>query len=284
METQAHGTGTSVGDPIEIEALSRVFHHKLGYKTLVGSVKTNLGHSEAVSGITSVIKTTLALEKGLIPPTIGIQEINPNLKLDERNVEIVTSPTPWPETRVPRASINSFGYGGANAHAIIEAASSHVPKSRDTDLIRTKSSRTTLLLPFSAHSISSLKGGVEDLALLHLDITRLVDLAFTLAHRRSKLSTRGFILAHYTNLDNDLSASKLRVLDSGNHSSKLPIAFVFTGQGAQWPNMGRQLMTEFPTYACAIDELDVILAQLSERPSWTIHGKPICNQLSFSTG
>lgn len=91
--TQTHGTGTIVGDPIEVEALSRVFQHKSGNRTLIGSVKTNLGHSEAVSGISSIIKVTLALEHCLIPPTIGVNNVNPALRLNERNAEIVVNPT-----------------------------------------------------------------------------------------------------------------------------------------------------------------------------------------------
>lgn len=109
-----------------MEALSRVFHYRTGRKTVIGSIKPSLGHSEAVCGISRVIKVTLALEHGLIPPMFGIKRVNSEFKLDERNIEIVTGLRPWPETRVRRASINSFGYGGANTHVILEAADDHV--------------------------------------------------------------------------------------------------------------------------------------------------------------
>src|SRR5690606_29976072 len=133
---EAHGTGTSVGDPIEVEALSRVFH-KAGRcgPTLIGSVKTNLGHGEAASGLTSVIKTVLSLEKGLIPATVGIRQLNPKIKADEWGIDVVRHTTPFPTwtrhgQQPRRVSVNSFGYGGANAHGILEAV--------DTDLETTK--------------------------------------------------------------------------------------------------------------------------------------------------
>lgn len=93
---QCHGTGTAVGDLIEVEALARVFrdsHSKV--PLLIGSIKTNLGHSEAASGITSIIKTTLALEKGVIPATIGLRNLNPKIKAKEWKVKVVTEACPW---------------------------------------------------------------------------------------------------------------------------------------------------------------------------------------------
>ena len=270
-----------MGDPIEIEALSRVFQHKLGHPTLVGSVKTNLGHSEAVSGISSVIKVTLALENGLIPPTIGIKNINPNLKLHERNVEVVTKLTQWPQVSVPRASINSFGYGGSNAHAILEAAGAHVRKIQKSALINTTCDRSTFLLPFSANSDFSLTHRVADLASIGVSPTSLVDLAYTLGSRCSKLATRGFLLAHHISLDDDLRPTKLQTIKAGEKSLCHSFAFVFTGQGAQAPEMGRQLAKEFPTYRRTIQDLDSCLTQLSDPPGWTIEGEPCVRQLFF---
>lgn len=111
-----------MGDPIEVEAVSRVFKRADAPPLLIGSVKTNLGHSEAASGISSIIKVVLALEKKQIPPTIGVTKLNPKLKLEDWNIQIVTETTPWPLPEGPqkmeglrRAGVNSFGYGGANA-------------------------------------------------------------------------------------------------------------------------------------------------------------------------
>ena len=119
---ECHGTGTPVGDPIEVEGVSRVFKRtKPGQgPVLIGSVKTNLGHSEATSGLTSIIKATLSLEKARIPATIGVKNINPKIKIDEWGVKIVTKAIDWPNSdglvpRTRRIGVNSFGYGGANS-------------------------------------------------------------------------------------------------------------------------------------------------------------------------
>ncbi|KAI9653145.1 MAG: hypothetical protein M1821_007685 [Bathelium mastoideum] len=125
---EAHGTGTPVGDPIEAEALSR--------PTFIGSIKTNLGHSEACSGMSGIMKAKLALEDRIIPPTIGLTNLNPKLEFGQRNLEVVTSPLPWPDSERPRVSVSSFGVGGANAHAILEFADCHVPMGYSTPMQR----------------------------------------------------------------------------------------------------------------------------------------------------
>lgn len=119
---ECHGTGTPVGDPIEVEGVSRVFKRTNSEQgpVLIGSVKTNMGHSEATSGLTSIIKATLSLENARIPATIGVKNINPKIKVDEWGVKIVTKAIEWPGSKglVPRTrriGVNSFGYGGANS-------------------------------------------------------------------------------------------------------------------------------------------------------------------------
>lgn len=122
---ECHGTGTPVGDPIEVEAVSRVFKRGAGARgsLLIGAVKTNMGHSEATSGITSIIKATLCLENARIPATIGVKNINPKIKIGEWGVKIVTKAIDWPgsndmEPRTRRIGVNSFGYGGANSQYV----------------------------------------------------------------------------------------------------------------------------------------------------------------------
>lgn len=110
---ECHGTGTKVGDGIELDGLATIFKRSPEQPLFIGSVKTNIGHSEAASGIASVIKATLALEHGQIPPTHGLKNINPKLKLEERNFNIPTKSIDWPNNspHVRRIGINSFGYG-----------------------------------------------------------------------------------------------------------------------------------------------------------------------------
>ncbi|TQV90381.1 polyketide synthase [Cordyceps javanica] len=119
---ECHGTGTPVGDPIEIEAIGNVFSSlKSSREPLyVGSIKTNLGHTESASALTGIMKVVLALESGFIPPSIGIEVLNPRVDFEKANVKVLTDMTAWPEGKLRRASINSFGYGGANGHCIID--------------------------------------------------------------------------------------------------------------------------------------------------------------------
>lgn len=126
---ECHGTGTAVGDPLEVSAVGKLFSSGRQVEPLlIGSIKPSLGHSESSSGLAGVMKAVLAIEHGLIPATIGLVNPNPNIDFDGAKVKVVTETTPWPISQpIRRASINSFGYGGANAHAIVESIESFVP-------------------------------------------------------------------------------------------------------------------------------------------------------------
>ena len=117
---ECHGTGTQAGDPVELSALSKVFSldRNKSNPLLVGSVKTNVGHGEAVSGISAIIKVVMAFEKDIIPPSFGVKKLNPNIPFAAMAIDVVTSSRKWP-CGPKRASINSFGYGGANAVRIV---------------------------------------------------------------------------------------------------------------------------------------------------------------------
>jgi len=254
-------------------------------------VKTNIGHGEAVSGISSIIKATLSLEHGLIPPTIGIQNLNPSLKLTERNMEVVTSLRSWPVDTPRRISINSFGYGGANGHAILESAhtyesSNYLSAVSNTGKPLTRSnipngkpllSETpkieTYLIPLSANSEMSLLKTTEDILSHGITINSVRDIAYTLGSHRSRLSNRDFLLATNAGSDTQISVTRSQIKTLAAVSPTPPFAFIFTGQGAQWPNMGCELISRFPVFRKTIQELDVFLGSLPESPSWTIQGK-----------
>jgi len=122
---EAHGTGTALGDPVELLAVGKTVgasRDKDDQPLFVGSVKSNIGHLEGSSGIAGVIKTILALERAEIPAVAEFKSLNPNIKQDEWNIRIPTELTPWPADGLRRASINSFGYGGSNAHVILDDA------------------------------------------------------------------------------------------------------------------------------------------------------------------
>lgn len=125
---ECHGTGTYVGDPIEVAAVGSVFaSESAGDPLLVSSVKSNIGHGEGASALASIMKIVLALENGAIAPIFQLETRNPNIDFDGANVQPVTEVTPWPENKPQRASINSFGSGGANGHCIIDHVNDVLP-------------------------------------------------------------------------------------------------------------------------------------------------------------
>ncbi|KAF5869444.1 putative polyketide synthase protein [Botrytis fragariae] len=285
---ECHGTGTAVGDPLEISAIGRVFAKSKSRDSplLIGSIKSNMGHSEPSSGIAGVMKAVIAIEHGVIPPTVGLKTLNPNIDLKDGRLKIVTESTPWPDLPVRRASINSFGYGGANAHAIIESVDSVLPWYRESrqihankvdsqahrngvqngDVKLTHMHRNKFLLPFSAHdertlvaNISALKNNISD--------WNLNDIAYTLSERRSLFSHRTFQIASF---GTDHQIAELAHTPKKISSNPPTLGFVFTGQGAQWPEMGVTLMHEFPIYQNTIRTLDAYLDELQDGRSWTI--------------
>jgi acyl transferase domain-containing protein len=207
---ETHGTGTSIGDPIEVEALSQVFDSR---PTLLGSVKPNLGHGEASSELLSVIKASLAVERGQIPPTIGFKGLNPKIKAEEWGVEVDTRLITFPSrgSCPHRMSISSFGYGGANAHGIINEADFQALQVScrrghlGNGTVDNDSSSMPYLLPFSVNKVPCLRRRLDELSKLNLSGTSVRDLAYTLGVRRSHLSQRGYVIARQGSLANDVS-------------------------------------------------------------------------------
>ena len=190
----------------------------------------------------------------------------------------MTSNTLWPgsssEIAAPRrAGVNSFGYGGANAHAILEAADSFVAPNYQKSPVSTCALgllNKKFLLPFSATSKKSLENRVNNLDVDHLNIA---DLAYTLSSRRSKLPVRGFLLSSQKDLKGEMQAENLqRHSPIPNSRTRSPFAFVFTGQGAQWPEMGKGLIEQYPSVRSSIQHMDCVLQALPHPPRWTIFG------------
>ncbi|KAK1978867.1 KR domain-containing protein [Colletotrichum cereale] len=123
---EAHGTGTPVGDPIEASGIGEVFRQHRTRPIRIGSIKSNIGHLEGASGIAAILKTILVLENGVIPPNANFEKLNPQIDAEALNIEIPTRPIPWPSAGLRRASISSFGYGGSNAHAVLEDAGNYL--------------------------------------------------------------------------------------------------------------------------------------------------------------
>ncbi|KAK6068143.1 beta-ketoacyl synthase domain-containing protein [Seiridium cupressi] len=276
---ECHGTGTQAGDPTEVRGIGSVFAatRAADNPLIIGSVKSNIGHSEPAAGISGLLKAILSIENGFLPgnPTF----INPSPKIDfaSNKVKAFRHGIPWPENAPKRASINSFGYGGSNAHAIIEQPraddqshhiSSFVSAEDDFVTINEDAPRPSVLV-LSANDSGSLQAGIKSLA-DHLINPRvkvgLSDLAFTLSERRTRLWHRAFTTTHNTELDETTAT-----WTTTKKSPQAPrFGFVFTGQGAQWPQMGRQLVQFFPWTRKILEELDDVLKNLRQPPTWSL--------------
>lgn len=235
---EAHGTGTKLGDAIEIAALTEVFRRSTEEKNFcgIGSVKTNIGHLDAAAGIAGLIKTSMSLKKGIIPASLHFHEPNPELELDESPFFVVNSSRPWADQKKPHvAGVSSFGMGGTNAHVILQQHS--------TSLFH-REEKKWHLFPLSARTPSARDHAVNNLsAFLKQEQVRLTDAAFTLQKGRRHFKHRFYAIA-------DSHESLLAALESGADSvtgcgvaeeQNPSLVFMFSGQGAQYPGMIREL-------------------------------------------
>ncbi|KAI3343473.1 putative polyketide synthase [Ustulina deusta] len=281
---ECHGTGTAIGDPLEVHAVSVAMNQErqpTEEPLWIGAVKPSIGHSEAASGISALIKAILIVERGIIPPTRGLVTPNPKIKWDEWKVRVNSEPVLFPSTLpVKRVSINSFGYGGTNAHVVVEGADSllrHDQAIKYADKngpLKIRAPRRALqrrrpfLLPFSAHDKSTLKRNIE----AHGKVVgsyNLLDLSYTLANRRSVLQSKAFTVASHATLGQvfDNTASSFNFAE---HQKPPTLGFVFTGQGSQWARMGAELMEYYPSFLRSIRILDFALEDLPDAPDWSI--------------
>ncbi|WP_439380586.1 SDR family NAD(P)-dependent oxidoreductase [Amycolatopsis lexingtonensis] len=245
---EAHGTGTALGDPIEITSLSTVYGHGVpdtGW-CAIGSVKSNIGHLSQAAGVVALIKTVLAMEHGLIPPTINYAEANPGIDFPNSPFRPATTVTKWEAADAPRrAGVSSFGVGGTNAHVVLEEA----PAPR-----RHRRPHPAHLLRVSAKTPETLATAVERLAdRLAGDVDLdLADVAHTLAAGRTEYPHRAVVVA----LDSEDAVDGLRDprrLATGQ-AGELKVAFLFSGQGSQYAGMGAELYRSEPVFATAFDE------------------------------
>ncbi len=247
---EAHGTATGLGDTIEVAALTSVFSQntdETGWCGL-GSVKTNIGHLGPVAGIAGVIKTTMALENRLIPPSLHFERPNPKLGLDSSPFYVNSTLSKWEAPGGPlRAGVSSFGIGGTNAHAVLEQAPEIARERHAT--------RASQLLQISAHTDTALSALAERLS-AHLAANPsldLADVAYTLRVGRKEHAHRTAVVASTaTEAAAALADRKRRV--NGNATARPRVAFLLSGQGAQYAGMGAQLYREEPVFQAAIDE------------------------------
>lgn len=246
---EAHGTGTILGDPIEIEALKKTFNtEKRGY-CAIGSAKTNVGHLDAAAGVTGLIKTALALQHRMIPPSLNYEIPNPKIDFESGPFFVNTQLRHWKNQKFPlRAGVSAFGVGGTNAHAVMEEAP---PPAISSD------SRTWKLLLISAKTKTSLEKNTENLAEYFRKNPEgnLADAAYTLQAGRRVLERRRMLVCGDVTEALELldSPSSESVLTFASAELQRPVTFMFSGQGSQYVNMGWDIYRSEKTFKEAVD-------------------------------
>jgi len=245
---EAHGTATALGDPIEIQALSRAYGETPARQSCaLGSLKSNMGHLDAAAGVSGLIKAVLCLERKTLVPTLHYQAPNPAIDFASSPFYVNTKTRPWTSEDPRRAAVSSFGIGGTNAHAILEEM--------DASLLTGRSgpSRPNHLVTLSARSKTSLKAKKAELASFlqeNLDL-EIADVAFTLNVGRADLDFREAVICQDT-------ASLAKSLESGQPVALIgnPVrdaVFLFPGQGTNYPDLGGDLYRGEPAFAEAVD-------------------------------
>ena len=262
---EAHGTGTALGDPIELDALSQVYSDRAESAPLVlGSVKTNLGHLESAAGVTGFIKTVLSVQHGHIPKQLHFKRLTPQAGEGASRFTIAAEPMQWPAVSRPRrAAVSSFGVSGTNAHILIEQAPVTEPVAAEAN----PPVSTLVVTGKTASRIAATAGRLADWMEGAGADTRLVDVAHTMNHHRAQHAKFATVAAS----DAAQAVAGLRALAGdypapgvvGAHDGQCGsgTVFLYSGQGSQWAGMGRRLLADEPAFAAAVADLDPVFTE-----------------------
>ncbi|HEY9664520.1 MAG TPA: type I polyketide synthase, partial [Allocoleopsis sp.] len=254
---ETHGTGTALGDPIEITALTQVFRSQTDRQQFcaIGSVKTNVGHLDTAAGVTSLIKTALALHHGKIPPSLHFEQPNPQIDFANSPFYVNATLQDWLQTDIPRrAGVSSFGMGGTNAHLVLETAPPREPSSF---------SRPCQLLVLSAKTPTALEQATQNLV-AHLQqhpCENLADIAYTLQVGRQEFEHRRMVVCQTVEeaIATLQTPTEPPVLTHQQPEMSRTIVWMFPGQGSQYVNMGRELYDYEPVFQIWVDRCAELL-------------------------
>ncbi|MGD1700258.1 type I polyketide synthase [Dapis sp. BLCC M229] len=265
---EAHGTGTELGDPVEIAALTQAFNYSTEKKGFcaIGSLKSNMGHLDAAAGVAGLIKTVLALKHKLLPPTLHFEEPNPKIDFANSPLYVNTTLSEWKTNGTPRrAGVSSFGIGGTNAHVILEEAPELIKKENSPE-------RPLHLLTLAAktpEALEQLVARYQNYIETHQEL-EIADICYTANTGRKHFNHRLAVIASnqqelLEKLKAHQSTEAVTEMLSGEISGTR-IAFLFTGQGSQYVDMGRQLYETQPTFQKILDQCNEILKEYLEVP------------------
>ncbi|WP_349268771.1 phthiocerol synthesis polyketide synthase type I PpsA [Mycolicibacterium parafortuitum] len=267
---EAHGTGTLLGDPIEARALGSVLGRgrSADAPLLIGAIKSNLGHTEAAAGIAGFAKTVLALQHGRIPANLDYQKPNPHIPFDNLRLKVVDEITEWaPEGRPRVAGVSSFGFGGTNAHVVLEQAPEQVESDVSAAEIAAPAVTTLVVSGKSAQRVATTAGALAEwMAGAGADVP-LHQIAHSLNHHRAQHSKFATVCSR----DRAGALAGLQALAAGRTAPGVVTphqgacrpgtVFVYSGQGSQWTGMGRRLLADEPAFAAAIAELEPVFVE-----------------------
>ncbi|MEU6681076.1 type I polyketide synthase [Streptomyces sp. NPDC046925] len=270
---EAHGTGTRLGDPIEAQALQATYGHNRNKNQplYLGSLKSNIGHSQAAAGVGGVIKMVQAMRHGTMPRTLHVDRPTPEIDWESAAMELLVEAQPWPHTgdRPARAAVSSFGLGGTNAHVVLEAAPA-ISGEQGQEKVEGEAAGAVVPWVLSGRSTEAVRAQAARLA-EHIATADVADVAWSLVSSRALLETGAVVAGR--NRDEQLAA--LKALASGTtdpgvvvqeRSRSGRLGYVFSGQGAQRLGMGRELAARVPQFAAALDDVCKHLDKFLEHP------------------
>jgi tyrocidine synthetase-3 len=274
---EAHGTGTILGDPIEIKALTLAFKTEKRQYCAVGSVKSNVGHLDSAAGVAGLIKAILSLHHKQIPASLNFQSPNPDIDFDRSPFFVNTALRDWPEDLAPaRVGVNSFGIGGTNVHVVLEEAPP-MPQLEE-------SQRKDKLFLISAHTADALEQSIQTLA-HHVQTdpsVNLADAAYTLQKGRKYFQHRAITVADSVEVLQQALDTGQGLQVSSSKPQQPDVVFLFPGQGAQYAGMGRHLYKTEAVFREGLDHCFAILKPLLGRDPQEIMGDPSINQTEFA--